>query len=172
MKVLIMVENGVEESEFIYPYYRLQEEGYEVDIVAPKAKETYTGKHGIPFRSDLSSRDVDIEDYMAVIIPGGKAPDRMRVDEDLVKILREAYIRGKVIAAICHGPQMLIEADILRDKDATCWKSVATDIKNAGANFRDASVVVDENLVTSRFPADLPDFCREVIRVLKNRRNT
>jgi len=77
----------------------------------------------------------------------------------------------KVIAAICHGPQMLIEADLLHDKDATCWKSVATDIKNAGANFSDASVIVDENLVTSRHPRDLPDFCREVIKILKNIKN-
>ncbi|MGD8565602.1 MAG: type 1 glutamine amidotransferase domain-containing protein [Candidatus Bathyarchaeota archaeon] len=171
MKVLIMVENGVAESEFIYPYYRLQEEGYEVVIVGPKGKETYTGKHGIPFKSDLASRDVNINDFVAVIIPGGRAPDRMRLDKDLIRILKEANEKEKVIAAICHGPQMLIEADLLHDKDATCWKSVATDLKNAGANFSDASVIVDENLVTSRHPGDLPNFCREIIKILNKQRN-
>ena len=80
---------------------------------------------------------------------------------------KESYKKGKVMAAICHGPQMLIEADILRGKKATCWKSVATDLKNAGATFIDAPVVVDGNIVTSRFPADLPKFCQETIRLLK-----
>lgn len=162
-----MLDEGVEESEFIYPYYRFQEEGYEVSVCASRDKETYLGKHGVPFRSEISPKDVDIEDYDAVIIPGGRAPDRMRINGDLVKIVREAYEKGKVIAAICHGPQMLIEADVLRGKKATCWKSVATDLKNAGATFVDAPVVVDGNIVTSRMPADLPNFCKEIIKLLK-----
>ncbi len=169
-KILIMVDEGVEESEFIYPYYRFQEEGYEVVTCATKAKETYFGKHGVPFRSDISPKDVYIEEYEAVIIPGGRAPDKMRMNSDLVKIVKEAFDKEKVIAAICHGPQMLIEADILRGKKATCWKSVATDLKNAGAKFLDAQVVVDGNIVTSRMPADLPHFCKEVIKLLKGRK--
>ena len=100
-------------------------------------------------------------------IPGGRAPDRMRINKGLVNIVKEAYEKGKVIAAICHGPQMLIEADILRGKKATCWKSVITDLKNAGATFIDESAVVDGNIVTSRFPADLPRFCQETIKLLK-----
>ena len=91
----------------------------------------------------------------------------MRINEGLVRIVKEAYEKDKVIAAICHGPQMLIEADILRGKKTTCWKSVVTDLKNAGATFIDAPVVVDGNIVTSRFPADLPKFCQETIRLLK-----
>lgn len=170
-KVLIMVDEGVEDVEFSYPYYRFQEAGYEVDIVASKGKETYKGKRGIPFRSDLSPEEVDIDQYEAVIIPGGVAPDRMRINEGLVKIVKDAYEKGKVIAAICHGPQMLIEADVLQGRRATCWKSVATDLKNAGANFIDAPVVVDENLVTSRFPADLPKFCQETIKLLQKQRS-
>jgi protease I len=169
-KVLIMLDEGVEESEFIYPYYRFQEEGYEVVVCASKAKETYFGKHGVPFRSEISPKDLNVEDYEAVIIPGGRAPDKMRVDAGLVKIVKEAFEKGKVIAAICHGPQMLIEADVLRGKKATCWKSVATDLKNAGATFLDAQVVVDGNIVTSRMPADLPNFCREAIKLLKGRK--
>jgi len=166
-RILIIVDEGVEDSEFIYPYYRFQEEGYKVDIVASKAKETYIGKHGIPMKSELSPKEVNIDEYEGIIIPGGRAPDRMRINEDLVKIVRKAYEKGKVIAAVCHGPQMLIEADILRGKKATCWKSVATDLKNAGAIFVDSPVVVDGNLVTSRFPGDLPEFCKETIRLLK-----
>ena len=118
-------------------------------------------------KSNLSPAEVNVDDYEAVIIPGGKAPDRMRINEGLVRIVKEAYEKGKIIAAICHGPQMLIEADILRGKKATCWKSVATDLKNAGATFIDAPVVVDGNIVTSRFPADLPKFCQETIKLLK-----
>jgi len=168
-RILIMVENGFEDSEFLYPYYRLQEEGFKVDVVGPKANETYTGKRGISIKSNLSPEDVRIEDYDAVVIPGGYAPDRMRINEALVRIVKEANDKGKVIAAICHGPQMLIEADILRGRKATCWKSVRTDLENAGATFIDAPVVVDGNIVTSRFPADLPKFCQETIRLLKNK---
>jgi len=169
-KVLIMVGEGVEDSEFIYPYYRFQEEGYKVDIVASKANEIYMGKRGIPIRSDLSPKEVNIDDYDAVIIPGGQAPDKMRIDMNLVSIVKEAFEKGKVIAAICHGPQMLIEANILNGKKATCWKSVSTDLKNAGATFIDAPVVIDGNIVTSRFPADLPKFCQETIKLLKTRK--
>lgn len=166
-KILIMVDEGVEDAEFLYPYYRFQEEGYKVDVVGSKAKETYLGKHGVPIKSNLSPEEVNVDDYEALIIPGGRAPDRMRINKGLVKIVRDFYERGKVIAAICHGPQMLIEADVLRGKRATCWKSVATDLRNAGATFVNSPVVIDGNIVTSRFPADLPKFCRETIKLLK-----
>jgi protease I len=165
-KVLIFLEEGVEESEFIYPYYRFKEAGFQVDICAPRAKETYLGKHGVPFRSEVSPEDVRIEEYDAIIIPGGRAPDRMRVDRAMVGIVRDAQRKGKVIAAICHGPQMLIEADVVRGRKATCWKSVATDLRNAGATYLDAEAVVDGKIVTSRSPADLPGFCREALRLL------
>ena len=165
-KMMIFVEDGVEDSEFIYPYYRFQEEGYKMDVVAPKAKETYRGKYGVPFTSDITASEVKLEEYDAIIIPGGKAPDRLRMHKDLVDIVREAYNTGKVIASICHGPQMLIEADIVRGKTVTSYQSVRTDLKNAGANVVDGSVVVDGTLVTSRRPADLPDFCKATMKVL------
>jgi protease I len=167
-KALILLEEGVEESEFIYPYYRLREAGMQVDICAPKAKEMYLGKHGIPFRSDLSPSEVTVLSYDLIVIPGGRAPDRMRIDYGMVGIIRDAVKAGKVIAAVCHGPQMLIEADALRGKKATCWRSVATDLKNAGATYLDQEVVVDGKLVTSRMPADLPAFCREALMLLGN----
>jgi protease I len=166
-KILIMLDKGVEDVEFLYPFYRFQEEGYAVDVVASKANETYIGKHGVPMTSNLSPDDVKIEDYDGLIIPGGRAPDYMRINKELVNIVKDAFSKGKVVAAICHGPQMLIEANVLRGKRVTCWKSVITDVKNAGATFLDEAAVIDENLVTSRSPADLPSFCKETIRLLQ-----
>ena len=168
-KILILLEKGVEDSEFIYPYYRFQEEGFKMDIVAPQAKKEYVGKHGVPFTSEFSPSDVDLDDYAAVIIPGGQAPDRMRIHPDLVQLVKEANSKGKVIAAICHGPQMLIEADIVRGKTTTSWPSVRTDLKNAGANVVDEASVVDGNIVTSRSPDDLPDFCKATIKLLSTK---
>jgi protease I len=165
-KILILLENGVEDSEFIYPYYRFQEEGYKMDIIAPKAKKEYIGKHGVPFTSEISPDEVDLDDYDAVVIPGGQAPDRMRIHPNMVELVKAANNKGKVIAAVCHGPQMLIEADIVRGKTVTSWPSVRTDLRNAGANVVDEASVVDGNIVTSRSPDDLPDFCRETIKLL------
>jgi protease I len=166
-KILIFLENGFEDSEFIYPYYRFQEEGYKMDVVAPKAKQEYTGEHGVKFTSELSPDQVKLNQYDAVIIPGGMGPDKMRVNEGLVKIVKEANNKGMVIAAVCHGPQVLITADIVRGKTMTSWPSVRTDLKNAGANVVvDKSSVTDGNIVTSRWPADLPDFCAATISLL------
>jgi len=168
-KILILLENGVEDSEFIYPYYRFQEEGFKMDIVAPKAKKEYIGKRGVAFLSEFSPGEVDLDDYDAMIIPGGQAPDRMRIHPDLVQLVKDANSRGIVIAAVCHGPQMLIEADIVRGKTATSWPSVRTDLKNAGANVVDKPAVVDGKIVTSRSPADLPDFCKATIKLLSTK---
>jgi protease I len=165
-KILILLENGVEDSEFIYPYYRFQEEGYKIDIVAPKAKREYIGKRGGTFMSEVSPNEVDLDDYDAVVIPGGQAPDRMRIHPDMVELVKAANRKGKVIAAVCHGPQMLIEADIVRGKTVTSWPSVRTDLRNAGANVVDEASVVDGKIVTSRSPDDLPDFCRATIKLL------
>jgi protease I len=168
-RVLLFVENGFEDRELMYPYYRLQEAGYKVDVVGPRAKVIYKGEYGLSMKSDFSPRDVKIDEYAAIIIPGGRAPDRMRTNKGLVSLAKEAFQRGKVIAAICHGPQLLIEAGVVKGKKATCYVSVSTDLKNAGGIYLNKSVVVDGNLVTSRFPADLPDFCRETLRLLEKR---
>lgn len=165
-KAIVMIDNGFQEAELLYPYYRLQEAGYKVDLIGPKAKENYMGEHGYSMKADLSPEDVNIHDYDALVIPGGRAPDRMRTKRAMVDLVRKAFEKGKVIAAICHGPQMLIEADVVRGKATTSYTAVATDLKNAGATFENRSVVVDGNLVTSRWPSDLPDFCRETLKLL------
>lgn len=165
-KALILLENGVEDAEFIYSYYRFQEEGYQVDIVAPKAKTVYQGKRGVTFTSELSPQEVKIDEYDAVVIPGGQAPDRMRIHKSMVDLVREAHKKAKVIAAVCHGPQMLIEADIVRGRTVTGWPSVRTDLRNAGAKVVDEAAVVDGNIVTSRSPDDLPEFCKAALKLL------
>lgn len=165
-KMLIFLENGFEDSEFIYPYYRFQEEGYKLDIAATKAKQQYTGEHGVTFTSDMSVDDVDLNDYDAVIVPGGKGPDKMRLNNRFAEIITDANTKGMVIAAICHGPQVLISADVVRGKTLTSWPSVQVDLRNAGANVVDQSSVTDGNIVTSRWPADLPDFCAATINLL------
>lgn len=165
--MLMMVENGFEDAEAVYPYYRMQEAGFRVDIVAP-AKGTYTGKHGYPLVAGLEPNEVKIEDYVALIIPGGQAPDKMRIHDGMVDLVKAADKVGLVVAAICHGPQMLIEADLLRGRNATCYKSVLTDVLNAGAIYHDLPVIIDGRMVTSRMPADLPEFCQQILAFFTN----
>lgn len=165
--MLLFVENGFEDAEAIYPYYRMQEAGFTVDVVGPVKGAVYKGKHGYPLTAGLVPEEVDIGAYAAVIIPGGQAPDRMRLNDGMVELVKAAHSRGLVVGAICHGPQMLIEADLLRGLNATCYRSVLTDLLNAGAIYHDLPVVMDKRIVTSRVPADLPDFCRQILALLK-----
>jgi len=165
-KVLMLVHDGVEDREMAYPYYRMQEAGYTVDVVGPERGKTYTGGKGLPFTANLGPDDVRVDDYAAVIVPGGKAPDYMRLVPGLVEIVREAVARDKVVAAICHGPQMLIEADVLRGRRATCAPQIKTVVRNAGDNYVYEAAVVDGNIVTSRTPPDLPAFCKATLEVL------
>ncbi len=166
-KAIVLLENGFEDSELIYPYYRLQEAGYDVDLVADGKDEVYESKHGYKQKPDKAAVDVDVEDYEVMVIPGGKGPDRMRIKDSMVELAQDAVNEDLVIASVCHGAQLLIETDLLDGKEMTCWYSVATDVKNAGAHYRDEEVVVDGNLVTSRMPPDLPAFMRETLKLLE-----
>ncbi len=165
-KGIVLLENGFEDSELIYPYYRLQEAGYEVDLVSEEEGEVYESKHGYKQQSDKAAEDVDVNDYDVLVIPGGRGPDIMRIKDSIVQLVKDAYENDLVIASVCHGAQVLIEADVLDGKKLTCWYSVATDVKNAGGNYVDEEVVVDGNLVTSRMPPDLPAFMRETLKLL------
>jgi protease I len=169
-KVAILVENGFEDVELLYPYYRYQEAGYHVEVVGPKKGEVYAGKKGGSIKSTLTPKDVDLDEYVAVIVPGGWAPDRMRTKPGLVQLVRDANEKGLVISAICHAAQLLVEADILRGKKLTCVRSVSTDVKNAGGDYINQEVVVDGNLVTSRTPPDMPAWTRETLRILNKRK--
>ncbi len=164
-KVALLIEDMYEDTEALVPYYRLQEAGFEVDVVGPEVK-VYTSKHGYPLKANVAAKDARAEDYVAVIIPGGYAPDRMRRNSAIVRFVREMNDQGKVIAAICHAGWVLVEADILRGRRCTSFFSIRKDMENAGAVWEDSPTVVDGNLITARFPADLPVFLRTIVATI------
>jgi protease I len=165
-KVVILIENNYQDLEFWVPYYRLKEEGVEVTVVGSGSSRTYTSKYGYPVEVEKEAKEIDVSKYNGVVIPGGYAPDLMRRYPDMVRIVREAHQKGKVISAICHAGWMLVSAGILKGKRATGFFAIKDDLVNAGANYVDAEVVRDGNLITSRKPDDLPAFCRETIEAL------
>ncbi len=165
-KVAILVEEMYNEYEFWYPYYRFIEAGCEVSVVGTGRRETYPSKAGLPAKETVSARQADPAQFDAVIIPGGYAPDFMRRDPAMVNLVREAYRRGAVVAAICHAGWMLASAGILRGKKVTSFFAIKDDLVNAGAEYVDEEVVVDGNLITSRTPDDLPAFCRAILAEL------
>ena len=167
MRALILAADGVEDCELLYPYYRLLEEGADVDIAGPE-RAPITGKHGYTVAANLSFAEVQADQTDLLILPGGKAPETVRLDDSAIEASKRMFASGKVIAAICHGAQVLISADVLKGKNATCWKGIRDDLKMAGANFADKQVVVDGNLISSRCPDDLPAFCREIFRALNS----
>ena len=165
-RVAILAENMYQEMELWVPYYRLKEEGAEVQVVGTGGAKSYTSKHGYPVNVDVQAEQVNAVEYDAVVIPGGFAPDLMRRSPAMVKLVREAFEHGKVVAAICHAGWMPVSAGILRGKRATSFFSIKDDLVNAGATWVDQEVVVDGNLITSRKPDDLPAFCREIVKAL------
>lgn len=166
MKVAILAEELYEDLELWYPYYRFQEAGAEVVIVAPRAGETYPSKHGYPVMSNLASAEASADDFDAVFVPGGFAPDRMRRDPHLKRFVAEMGQQGKLIAAICHGGWMLISAKILKGRTATSVSAIRDDMENAGCTWVDEAVVVDGNLITARVPNDLPLLMPAVLKAL------
>lgn len=166
MKVLILVENDFEDLELFYPLYRLREEGYGVDV-ASSSLDVRVGKRSYQVLPDLTYEDVRAEEYAALVVPGGKSPERVRINEKAVEIVRRFLELEKPVAAICHGPQLLISAGAVKGRRMTSWIGIRDDLIAAGANYVDAEVVVDGNIITSRMPDDLPAFCRELIKMLK-----
>ena len=165
-KVLILIDDRFEDMEAMYPYYRMKEAGYHVTVVGPSA-EVFHGEYGYPLKADKTPSIIDHKTVLAIIIPGGHAPDKLRTRPDMVELVSDCVKKGLVVAAICHGAQLLIEADAVRGRRATCYKSIKTDLVNAGARYEDSSVVVDGNLITSRHPGDLPEFCRAILEKLR-----
>lgn len=171
IRVAILAENQYEDLELWYPYYRLKEEGAEVKIIGTGSAEVYKSKHGYDVKVDSKVDDISVDDFDAVIVPGGWAPDYMRRYPKMVEFVKRANDNNKTIAAICHAGSLLVSAGVLKGKTATCFKAIKDDIINAGAKYIDKEVVVDKNLVTSRHPSDLPAFSRELIAVLSKRKN-
>lgn len=168
-RIAILAEEGFEDSELVEPLRALRGVGARVIVVGSGSHETYRGKRGkAKVKADIIADKVNGQDFDAIIIPGGYAPDRMRLYQPMIDMVRKAFNSGKLIAAICHGPQLLISADIVRGRRVTSWPSVAIDLKNAGANWVDEPVVQDRNLITARKPADLPRFNKAIIDALQN----
>jgi protease I len=163
----MLVEDLFEDSELSETAERLRAGGVAVTLVAPFADREYTGKKGTVVRSDLAAGAAKAADFDAVIVPGGYAPGKMRVRPAMVDLVRDAVAAGKPVAAICHGPQMLISADVLRGRTLTCAPSIAVDVTNAGGLYVDRPVVEDANVITSRKPEDIPQFSDAILRALQ-----
>ncbi len=166
MRALIISADRFEDSELLVPYQKLKEEGIDTDIAGPR-KGSIKGKHGHKVKVDLSVEEVDPSRYDLLILPGGKAPVALRHDVKVLSIARHFFEREKPVAAICHGPQILVSAGVLKGRRATCYRSVTKELQKAGADYKDAQVVVDGKLVTSRQPSDLPAFMEEIMKVIK-----
>lgn len=167
-KVLILSYNEVEDIELLYPYYRLIEEGYEVHV-ASKDRGLIKGKHGYEVKVNLTFDEVNPDEYLGLIIPGGRAPEKIRIIPKAVEIVKNFVSNNKPVAAICHGPQLLISANIVKGRKVTSYIGIRDDIVAAGGIYEDKEVVVDENIVTSRHPPDLPAFMREFLKLLGKR---
>jgi protease I len=165
-RVAVLVEKFYEDLELWYPVLRLREAGFEVQIVGPKAGESYASKHGYPCKSDVSAADVNAADFEAVIIPGGYSPDHMRRCKPMVDLVTESAKQGKILAAICHGPWMLCSAHCLKGKRTTGFFAIRDDVENAGGVWEEAAVVRDQNIITSRTPDDLPAFMACILEAL------
>lgn len=168
-KIAILLEKLFDEKEFWYPYYRLQEAGAEVVIVAAEADKKYKSKDGMIEVSDKSFEAVKAKDFDGVVIPGGFGPDYLRRYKACLKLVKDLHDQGKLVAFICHAGWVPISCGILKGRKATSTAGIKDDMINAGCKWEDKSLVVDGNLVSSRGPADLPDFMKGVIGFLKGK---
>jgi protease I len=170
-KILIIATNGFEQSELEVPRDKLQAAGAQVTIASPDGqhiKGWRKGDWGRQVLVDLKIADAKCEDFIALVIPGGVMnPDKLRIDEDAMKLVKAFLSSGKVVAAVCHGPWLLVQADALRGRQATSYPSIRRDLENAGAKWIDAEVVSDNGIITSRNPGDLDAFVRKIIEEIE-----
>jgi protease I len=166
-RAAVLVEQQYQEMEVWYPLYRLREAGCKVTLVGPEAGQTYPSKLGYPAKSDKAARDVSANDFDVIVVPGGFAPDYLRRDPAVLKLVGTMAEQGKVVAAICHGPWVLCSTQALKGRRATCFFAIKDDVINAGATYADAEVVRDGNLITSRKPDDLPAFMQAVLQAVR-----
>ena len=167
MKIACILDEGFEDSEFRIPYDRLRAAGHQIEVIGKKKGATIAGKGGKEkTKVEKEIGDADADEYVALLIPGGYSPDHLRIDERFADFVRAFDEDGKLIAAVCHGPQLLITADLVRGRTMTAWPTIQVDLKRAGANVVDREVVEDGNLITSRKPEDLEAFSRAIIGAL------
>lgn len=166
-RVALLVEDGYDGREVAGVLESLRGAGAHVTLVGPIAGAQFRSKQGdTAVTADLAAGHARMEHFDALVVPGGYAPDRMRMRHAMVDLAREAMATGKPLAAICHGPQVLISADVVRGRTLTCWPSIAIDVKNAGGLYVDKPVVEDGNLITSRKPDDVAQFSQAIVRAL------
>ncbi|MDX9701551.1 MAG: type 1 glutamine amidotransferase domain-containing protein [Candidatus Auribacterota bacterium] len=165
-KIAILVERDFQDLEVFYPFYRLKEAGFDVMVLGTGTAHTYFGKYGISITVDADVADMDPAQFSAVIIPGGWAPDHMRLHDSVIEFVRNLYRDQKVVAAICHGGWILASADIINGKHVTAYRAIKDDMINAGGLYEDKELVKDGNIITSRKPDDLPAFCKAIIDAL------
>ena len=170
-KILIVATDGFEESELFGPRELLIDQGAEVKLASPELKPIQAPVHDDPgktIRPDMTIEDADAGEFDALILPGGvRNPDALRTNSAAIALIREFASAGKPVAAICHGPWLLVEADLVRGRTVTSWPSIRTDLRNAGANVVDEPAVVDGNIVTSRKPDDVEPFTSALVRLIE-----
>jgi protease I len=167
-KIAIIATDGVEQVELEKPRKAVQEAGAEAELLSPKSGEIQAMNHDLEpadtFTVDKPISGASADDYDALILPGGTVnADKLRIEEDVVSFVKDIFRAGKPVGVICHGPWTLVEADLVRDRTLTSYPSLKTDIRNAGGQWVDEEVVVDQGLVTSRNPDDLPAFCAKIV---------
>ena len=165
-----MITDMFQDVEYQQPADSFRKAGHELVHVGLRAGVQVKGEHGAVVTIDRAVRDASADDFDALFIPGGYSPDKLRIDPDAVRVAQEFFSKNKPVFAICHAPQLLITAQVLKGRRVTGWKSIVQDIRNAGAEYVDAEVVVDKNLVSSRKPDDIPAFVREALAMLAKKR--
>ncbi len=165
-KIVVLLEKMVEDSEFLYPYFRLKEEGHDVISVAPENK-VYQGKGGMSFSPDKTFAEIKNQEFDAVVIPGGYAPDIWRRDESIVAFIKKHVDSGKFIASICHGPWLMISAGIVKGRKITASHAIKDDLVNAGAHYEGKDWVEDNNLITSTNPKTMLPMMKRLVEKLK-----
>jgi protease I len=166
-KICMLAGEGFEDTELMYPLYRLRYECCaDVTVAGVSKGQTITGKYGLPVTADASFKDLNANDFDALVIPGGQGPDHIRIYPEVIKFVQDFDRTGKTIASVCHGVQILITARLLKGKRATGWKSLVVDMEDAGARYANEPLVTDKQYIFSRQPSDLGYFCDAIIRAL------
>jgi len=170
IRSVIITGPGFQDEEYVYPYYRLLEAGHQLDV-AIKDQAQVLGKYGVPARPTMDTKDLDAANFDLVLLPGGfEAPDRVRLDESVLRFVREMDEAGKCIAAICHGPWICISAGILQGRRITAYQSIRCDIQNAGAEYLEKGLVIDGNLISAPHYKNNPEFMKATVDYFENKR--